>query len=121
MQDKVKLTKEQAEAVVYVTDNYNGQENPLEYIAGTHAIEPESWDDPHTSPLRYMPLDTLIRALYIGYEVEMTEEEQLFKAYEECPVVNGGRWAQSENIAAFRDGMTTALNIVGKRIWGINE
>jgi hypothetical protein len=71
--------------------------------------------------LNEISLDTLIRALYIGYEVEKTEEEQLFEAYEECPVVNGGRWAQSENIAAFRDGMTTALNIVGKRIWGINE
>lgn len=121
MQDKVKLTKEQAEAVVYVTDYYNGQENPLEYIVGTHAIEPEAWDDDCTSPLRFMPMDTLIRALYIGYEIEMTEEEQLLEAFNGCPVVNGGRWAQSENMAAFRDGMTTALNIVGKKVPGINE
>lgn len=120
MQDKAKLTKEQAKAVVYVTNYYDGQENPLEYIVGTHAIEPEAWDDAYTSPLRYMPMDTLIRALYIGYEVEMTEEEQLLEAYEECPVVNGGRWAQSENKAAFRDGMSTALNIVGKAVPGIN-
>lgn len=116
MQDKVKLTKEQAEAVVYVTDYYNGQENPLEYIVGTHAIEPEAWDDDCTSPLRFMPLDTLIRALYIGYEIEMTEDEKLIDLYEKA-----GGWIQDEHVNAFQKAMRQTLEIMGKKVPGINE
>lgn len=117
MQDKVKLTKAQAESLEDAS-----KYNDIEKIVRIHMDVPDAkaWMRGSVH-LNELSLDTLIRALYIGYEVEKTEEEQLFEAYEECPVVNGGRWAQSENIAAFRDGMTTALNIVGKRIWGINE
>lgn len=112
----VELTKEQSNAL----ESFTSQEsfNADAFLANwlkTGLMSEENECLNNLSPTQ------MAICLLVGYRVEMTEEEQLLEAYKECPVVNGGRWAQLENVAAFRDGMTTALNIVGKKVLGINE
>ncbi|MEI2284987.1 hypothetical protein [Paenibacillus polysaccharolyticus] len=116
MSDKVKLTKQQAASLESFTrlDSFNADEFLIKFISA-------GFYDPENECLNNLTATQLARCLLIGYEVALSEEEQLLEAYKECPVVNGGRWAQSENVAAFRDGMTTAMNILGKKVPGINE
>src|SRR5699024_10052949 len=65
MSEKVKLTKEQAEAIEYIRENSIDANMNLQINGG--------WDDKR-SVLGSLSLDEFIRALYIGYEVEETFE-----------------------------------------------
>ncbi|MEC0110444.1 hypothetical protein P4H27_26085 [Paenibacillus taichungensis] len=114
MQDKVKVTKRQKEQLDYHTgyEDFNPNGFLREHAHGLIA--------PENQCLNELSVLDMARCLLIGYEVEMTEEEQLLEAFDECPVVNGA-WTISENIAAYRDGISTALNILGKKVPGINE
>ncbi|MNJ00378.1 hypothetical protein D3C73_1596900 [compost metagenome] len=72
--------------------------------------------------MKDVDLDTLIRALYIGYEVEQTVEEQLKETYDQ--VMNK---VSSENHPETNEfwngqaaGIENALNIIGMKVKGIN-
>jgi hypothetical protein len=75
--DKAKLTKEQAQTIGYFKESDDWTNSSL---VEAHAYNPNRWED-SGSPINGMPVDTLIRALYIGYEVEQTPEEQLLQYY----------------------------------------
>lgn len=68
---KVTVSREVAEILDQQRDN-GLHESTIKY----HAMEPEGWLE-DAAPLNGLPLDTLIRALYIGYEVERTPEEEV--------------------------------------------
>jgi hypothetical protein len=65
--EKAKLTKQQAEAL----------EKAREYNLREIIVEQKVLNKIGESFIKEMPLDTLIRALYIGYEVEQTEQEKI--------------------------------------------
>lgn len=71
-EDKPIITKQQAEAIEHWINNHIGGKESL--IKGH--INSGSWIGP-TEALNRMPLDTLIRALYFGYEIEASPEERL--------------------------------------------
>ncbi|MGM7719398.1 hypothetical protein [Metabacillus sp. Hm71] len=78
--EKVKLTKEQAQAIEIAKTNISvsmGAE--LENIILGNANNRE-WLHEY-KPLNGMDLETLIKAVYIGYEVELTPEEQILDFY----------------------------------------
>jgi hypothetical protein len=74
--DKVLLTKEQAEAIesalVLNSRNYIVDWKTKNLFTGKR------------EPLNNMELDTLIRALYVGYELEPSPEEKLAKIFHEA-------------------------------------
>lgn len=106
MNEKVKLTKEQA-IVIEDIKKYRVPENTIttHFNCGLGG-----WVDEYIS-LNGMPLDTLIRALYIGYEVEQTVEEQLKDYYESIM-----RYDHIEEAEVFK----SVLNIIGMKVKGIN-
>lgn len=114
--DKVMLTKEQARALESFTihESFNADAFLANWLK-TGFMSDENQCLNKLSPTQ------MARCLLIGYEVDITKEEQLLKAYNECAVLSGGRWVQSKNVKAFRDGMVAALNIIGERVNGINE
>lgn len=73
MTEKVKLTREQANAVKWLTDGSEGSWTQEELIR-KHAQEPSGWngdgDVVDSSVLNGLPLLTLVDALRIGYEAE---------------------------------------------------
>jgi hypothetical protein len=98
--EKVKLTKKQAEALETV--NHISKAEVIEL----HIENPDGWAH---ECMNGMNLDTLIRALYIGYEIEQTPEEQLlecYKNYKDNPGV--------------RHGVKMTLNTLNIKIKGIN-
>lgn len=109
MMSKAKLTKAQAEAIdsVWAAQHWT----PQEFIA-QHAVNPNRWGAP-CDVLNDMELDTLIRAFYIGYEVEQTVEEKLREQYR--------NWSEDHGFDhAAKCGMETTLDIIGMKVKGIN-
>ncbi|TQS00071.1 hypothetical protein [Paenibacillus ottowii] len=109
--DKVILTKAQAKAI----ELWKEERSDIEGLVRKHVTEVWVWEE--MKPLNGMPLDKLIRALYIGYEVEQTMEEKLLELYREglpCPTT------PSED-SAFREGMKKACEIAGIKVkWARN-
>jgi hypothetical protein len=108
MSDKVKLTREQAECL---------KENELmhgtEKLVQIHAIDPNGWLD--NNPLHGLPLDTIIRALYIGYEVEQTPEEKLLQYY------TVQKNSVSDDQERTEVAIVRVLEFLGMKVKGINE
>src|SRR5699024_3218017 len=68
---KVKLTKEQANAIErHNRNNSSGNDGILNNHARNYGnFESKSWGDPYTS-LNKLEISKLAKALYIGYEIE---------------------------------------------------
>jgi hypothetical protein len=100
--EKAKLTKQQAEKL----------ELAKEYNLREMIVEQKTLGDIGNSllygtTLKEMPLDTLIRALYIGYEVEQTEQEKIQELWEFHIETQGFK-------AWHKQGMIDALKILGR-------
>lgn len=74
---KVTVSREVSEILEQQRDN-GLHESTIKY----HAMEPEGWLE-DAAPLNGLPLDTLIRALYVGYEIQLTPEEELAEFIDE--------------------------------------
>lgn len=110
--DKAKLTAEQAKAVEVAMERLS-----KESIISAHVRFSDKWDrHDHVTSLNGMPLDTLVRALYIGYEVEKTEDELLLEAFNRG-IKHDDR---PETRSAFRAGIKEALEILDISVSGIN-
>ncbi|MEE4566854.1 hypothetical protein V2U94_04355 [Paenibacillus polymyxa] len=111
--DKAILTQAQAESIDSIQAAYHWT---AESFIRNHAADPHQWVEP-CDVLNGVPLDTIIRALYIGYEVELTIEEKLLEIYREglpCPTT------PTEDLA-FREGMKKACEIAGIKVkWSRN-
>lgn len=111
--DKAILTKAQAEAIDAIQA---AQHWTMEAFVRSHVAEPHQWKKP-CDVLNGMPLDTLIRAFYVGYEVEQTIEEKLLEMYRE-----GLPYRAAPDVkSAFREGMKKACEIAGIKVnWSRN-
>ena len=75
--DRVKVSKEQAEALEkYTSNSIDDKQHLIRHYMGYS----EAWNDAYV-PLRDMGFDNFVIALYVGYEVELTKEEQLAKYF----------------------------------------
>lgn len=114
--EKVKVTKAQADAFEEII----GVGDDMSHQVQLHAKYPDNWRS--NSELNGMPLDTFIRALYIGYEVELSPEEKVREMYckaadEEKDLYNHPQasWWRSRRRAIF-----DTVNALGIKIEGVN-
>jgi hypothetical protein len=114
MSDKVKLTKEQAEVLETLKKTWSDTE-----IVAEHANEDEYWSG-SSLPLNEIDLDTLIKSLYIGYEIIQTPEKQMLDSFETYMGYDGDYGGSVEEINAFQAGMITVLDIIKMKVAGIN-
>ncbi|URJ45147.1 hypothetical protein MF628_004929 [Paenibacillus polymyxa] len=112
--DKAILTQAQAEAIDSIQAAYHWT---AEAFVRSHAENSHQWVAP-CDVLNGVPLDTIIRALYIGYEVRQTMEERMLAHFKEPK----GYLAEydTENVI-YRKGMAKALEIAGIKVPGIND
>lgn len=84
--------------------------NPEEYWSGTR------------SPLNEVGLDDLIKALYIGYTIEQTIEEQLLERYKKHnePKHSGRTELSDVYDKGVANGIYETLDIIGMKVKGIN-
>lgn len=104
MGDKVKLTREQAYLLEHILVDYS-KENIVKWAAT------EKYSADH--PLYSMPLNTLISALYVGYEVDPSAEDKLLDLY--CQL------SHSQFGDVGKDAMKRTLEILDIKVKGINE
>ncbi|PNQ83098.1 hypothetical protein [Paenibacillus sp. F4] len=114
--DKAILTQAQAEAV-----NLLKKVHPESSIVRMHVEYPKKWSKDFEG-VNGMELDLLIRALYIGYEVEQTLEEKRYEAFDEITDHDGCFCGESVAEAnGFHAGFITALKIAGIEVPGITD
>lgn len=105
--DKVKLTKAQAWHLENLRENYSKRD-----IVAIAINDPGS--TAHVKGgINSIDHDTLIRALYIGYEIELTVEEKLLQQYE-MHISSGDR--KYRGIAI---GIRMAAEIAGIKVPGM--
>ncbi|MGM1023457.1 MAG: hypothetical protein ACQEXV_23725 [Bacillota bacterium] len=114
--DKVILTKAQAQVIERFLQGGCTREGLVhDHIRSGIYHEEEK-------ALRGMPLDTFIRALYIGYEVKLTMEERMKVAFEETTAHDGCFCGDSVAEAnGFHAGFITALKIAGIEVPDITD
>jgi hypothetical protein len=101
--EKVKLTSKQATGLEHAVKlhkkgyNYDGKTS----IISLHASG-EEWGN-ECEPLNDLSLNTLIIALYIGYEVEQTEQEKIQEL-----------WNRPDSTSAFRFIIELTLKALGR-------
>ncbi|MEK3950941.1 hypothetical protein MHB46_21455 [Paenibacillus sp. FSL H7-0703] len=114
--DKAKITKAQAQAVELLK-----KVHPEASIVRMHVEYPEKWSQDFEGA-NGMELDLLIRALYNGYEVELTMEERMKVAFEETTAHDGCFYGDIVAEAnGFHAGFITALKIAGIEVPGITD
>jgi hypothetical protein len=114
MSKKLFVSKSQAEALDGIISN----QEQFEAIRAHMGSDGLGWSRLDRAALNGMSIENLIGALVFGYEVEKTPEEKLLHMYEN-PLI---RYAatNSSTTTAYKQGITDALNAVGKVIEGIN-
>jgi hypothetical protein len=114
---KVVLTKEQANAIEIGVNAYvGGKENFIKMH-----ITDGFWSGAQES-LNGMPLDILIRALYVGYEIEPSPEEKIIKIYQEAQVFYKKNIAEASGSfhAGQLDGIRITLDLFNLNVKGVN-
>lgn len=107
--DKVKLTKEQAEAVVSACISWEKHQ-----IVKIHLENPNDWCN-DCEALSGIKPDTIIRALYIGYEVEQSTEEKIYELWK------SQKYSKADDQIRTEYGIERVLEIIGMKVKGINE
>lgn len=111
MTEKIKLTKQQAGTIENVKNMGFNQ------IMRKHTLG--EWECRHGDVLNNLTSEQLAIALLVGYEVELTAEEELLKEYKKhCDFCHGEPHSLSGKFAA---GIEFTLNILGIKIDGINK
>lgn len=99
---KVMLSKEEVDALVSALEMNGGDAASVIQWHATNGL----WEGKREA-LNDMDLDTIIRALYVGYELEETTEEKLLNVFMDGSI-------------PFQSGIIIALNLLDKQIKGIN-
>lgn len=105
---KVVLTREQADALESLI-RFTYDKNEKSDIVAAHAYRKEQWINKY-APLTELDLDTVIKALYIGYEVQ-TPEKKLVELFNKTRTLG---------VPAYTNGIKDTLNTLGITIPGIN-
>lgn len=111
---KVQVSQDVADALDYVTSRFK-----KEVIINSHVKYPNGWEDSRKAALNLLDLDILIRALYIGYEVEQPPEEKVlayFNSYKN-KILNGTATPIDQLVAEAIETTCILLNI---KIKGVN-
>jgi hypothetical protein len=120
--DKVKLTQQQADVLETELKSSQINGDKSKFVKMYVNLGDDDWQDGY--PLTCLKNDDLIRALYIGYEVEQTPEERLVELFkqackeEEC---HDYRRPQQQWWEGRRMGMIDTLNTLNIKIKGVNE
>jgi hypothetical protein len=113
-EEKIIVPKEVAEALDDIRHMSNDE------VIKLHVTAPNGWSH---KALRGLSLKTLVKARFVGYEVELTPEEQLRKYYEEISekYEDAGYGTIEELLAkAERDAIDITLRLLGIQIKGVN-
>lgn len=116
---KVKLPKEVAKAVEHVKESQSDREQIIKFHCSDFV-----WTG-LCEPLNHTKLDTLIRALYIGYEVEETPEEKVRELYENAKIAEKKCRERADGMEVNfyqgkMEGMKQTLDAYGYKIKGVN-
>jgi hypothetical protein len=116
---KVTVTQAVADAIESALANQNGEKA---MVVSRHTGF--RWCAPEHQILNAISLDTLVRALYIGYDVEETAHDRIRDTYKrrlaEGTFAHIDRTLVSSRSLAFADGIKFALNELGVKIEGVN-
>ncbi|MCM3763481.1 hypothetical protein [Neobacillus niacini] len=111
--EKVMLSKEEAQAL----------ESALEISGGvpSNVVQWHSQDlwEGERSVLNDLDIDTVCRALYVGYEVEPGPEEKLLKHFQDQGVFKK-KYPATEYHSGHMDGIRLTLDLLNIQIKGIN-
>jgi hypothetical protein len=115
--EKAKISKEAANALELM----RAKGAPLNEIVERHInhdhIRVNGWGN-----VEQLPTDTLIRALYIGFEVQQTPEEIIKGAFEHAieQLDKLGDHPQAEHWKGMKYGIIITLGALGIKIKGVN-
>lgn len=109
----VQLTQGQADALLLILKHKAVDEIVLRH-SQTFIITRERWLG-ELDPLNDLSLDEMIRALYFGYEVVKTPEEQLLYEFQQAEARYG-----AHSGVVYRTGLQTAADILGHKVAGVN-
>ncbi|TYS25139.1 hypothetical protein FZC71_00910 [Bacillus subtilis] len=117
---KPTITKEQAEAIEYWTNEY-GSDTYKERLIKAHVDDSVRWGDMY-APLNDLDLLTLAAALVNGYEVEKTPEEKVreyFEGLHRDEYLTRSR-DEAHGLECEITGVENTLNLLGIKIEGVN-
>lgn len=106
MTEKVKLPKEVCDALDSITTY--AEDSEIVHLVFTGACD--TWD---TQRLSKVTPNTIMRALVIGYEAEMTAEEQIKELYQDTLMMKSASLTSSAIDEGYRMGIRDALRIHG--------
>jgi hypothetical protein len=112
--EKVKVSKDQEESIRNATRDYANVATIVR-SKSRGEVFPSDYDQ-----LNQLDLDTLIRALYIGYEVEQTPEDKVREFFKE-------HWDKLVDLVDQQEAKTICvtiyktLDLLGIKIEGVND
>ncbi|MPY20680.1 hypothetical protein [Paenibacillus glucanolyticus] len=109
----VQLTQEQADALILIMKHKTADDIVLHH-SSTFIVTKERWLG-ELDPLNDLSMDDMIRAIYFGYEIARTPEEQLLQEFEQAEARYG-----AQSAAVFRTGLQLAAEIFGHKVVGVN-
>lgn len=117
MQEKVKLPKVTVDALNLMM----AKGTPRSEIVERH-IHKDHLQVNNCEYVEVLPTETLISALYIGYEVEQTPEEKVRQTFDYAleQIGNLGDHPQAEHWKGLKTGIITTLAILNIKIEGVN-
>lgn len=117
--EKVVVTKEVAEAIELTLESKNVP------VIVAKIAEGRSIPNQRYKPLEGLSLETLMRALVNGYEVERSSEEKVREYYDRCrtnreEAIDGGLYLNAQHLDGQVIGASITLNLLGIKIEGVN-
>jgi hypothetical protein len=112
--DKVKITRKQAEVLETELKSSHIQGDKSKFVKMYVNLGDDDWEQGY--PLTCLDKDTLIRALYIGYEVEETPEDKVLKYFKSLKSGEDWETANYQNAC----GVVMTLDLLNIKIEGIN-
>lgn len=113
----VQLTKEEVAALDFVVTSAEGHKAT---IVKAHVNSPNGWIFEENQALNGMPLDTLIKALYVGYEEKKTPEEYLKFVWERSKLKELTAYGEDGG-KAFRSGMMEVIEAFKLEVPGVSD
>lgn len=109
--EKAKITLGQAQDIESLKHNYKMTEETI-----VESCRDRSFFKYKAENIAHMPLDTLIRALYIGYEVEETPEDKVREYHNEQY-----NYKDHDTQDSSPNAICNVLNMLGIKIDGVNS
>jgi 1,2-phenylacetyl-CoA epoxidase catalytic subunit len=117
--DKVKITQEQADEIVYHLQLHSN----IEILRMHNGTGNSKWNDGDslTKCILEMDEETLIKALYIGYEVKETPEDKVREYFKTTANSQGNSQYEVGYNLGSRNAIMETLNLLNIKIEGVNH